>query len=208
MRSAVQPIGMLQGKVAVVTGASKGIGLAITRSLAAEGVSVIAGALRGSPELDVLVDQADVEAVTVDLTSRDGPGELVAADSTKAIVSLASQALSALFQVPSVAMLVSDGKVVFLERVGEVAPQATDLEAARSSLTAGTIMRSEVYPNVASRFDFWPVETAEGQKAVVGLAFDPDERPSKPDELVNVIVSVLALVLDREHARVRPAAGP
>jgi NADP-dependent 3-hydroxy acid dehydrogenase YdfG len=34
----------LIGKIAVVTGASKGIGLAVTRELAAEGALVVAGA--------------------------------------------------------------------------------------------------------------------------------------------------------------------
>jgi K+-sensing histidine kinase KdpD len=134
--------------------------------------------------------------------------ELVAADNVKAIVSVASRALSALFQVPAVVMLISEGRVILLKQVGEVKPQEADLEAARSSLTAGTVMHSEVYPNVASRFDFWPVETAEGQNAVVGLVFDPDERPSKPDELVSIIVRLLALVLDREHARVRRDTEP
>lgn len=98
--------------------------------------------------------------------------------------------------------------MVFLAQVGEIEAQEADLEAARSSLTSGTVMRSGVYPNVASRFDFWPVETAEGQNAVVGLAFDPDERPWKPHELVNIVVRVLALVLDREHAKRRRDAGP
>ena len=72
-------VGALEGKVAIVTGASKGIGLAITRSLAAEGVKVVAGALSGSAELDDLAGQYEVHAVSVDLTQPQGPGDLVAA---------------------------------------------------------------------------------------------------------------------------------
>ena len=132
--------------------------------------------------------------------------DVVAADSTNAIVSITSQALAALFQVPVVVMLVTEGRVVSLEQIGNVEPQEAELEAARSSLATGTVARGGVYPNLASRFDFWPVETAEGQNAVVGLAFDPDERPSAPDTLVNIVARILALVLDRQHARVgRPA---
>jgi len=127
--------------------------------------------------------------------------DVVAADHTNAIVSITSQALAALFQVPVVVMLVTEGRVVSLEQVGDVEPQEAELEAARSSLVVGTVVRSGVYPNLASRFDFWPVETAEGQNAVIGLAFDPDERPSAPDALVNIVVRVLALVLDRQHVR-------
>ena len=134
--------------------------------------------------------------------------DLVAADNTKAIVSITSQALAALFQVPAVVMLVTEGRVVSLERVGDIEPKEAELEAAQSSLATGTVVRSGIYPDLASRFDFWPVKTAEGQNAVIGLAFDPDERPSAPDVLVNIVASVLALVLDRQHARVRRDARP
>jgi K+-sensing histidine kinase KdpD len=134
--------------------------------------------------------------------------DVVAADNTKAIVSITSQALAALFQVPAVVMLVTEDKVVALERVGDVEPQEAELEAARSSLATGTVMRSDVYPNLASRFDFWPVQTAEGPNAVIGLAFDPDERPAAPDALVSVVARVLALLLDRQHARVRRDSRP
>jgi len=135
--------------------------------------------------------------------------DLVAADNTKAIVSITSQALAALFQVPVVVMLASEDMVVSLvERVGDVEPQEAELEAARSSLATGTVVRAGVYPDLASRFDFWPVNTAEGQNAVIGLAFDLDERPSTPDALVDIVRSILALVLDRHHVRVRRDARP
>jgi K+-sensing histidine kinase KdpD len=131
--------------------------------------------------------------------------DVVAADNTNAIVAITSQVLASLFDVPVVVMLVTEGRVVALERVGDVELQEAELEAARSSLEIGTVVRRGVYPNLASRFDFWPVET-EGQNAVIGLAFDPDERPSAPDVLVNIVVRVLALVLDRQHARIRRPA--
>jgi K+-sensing histidine kinase KdpD len=133
--------------------------------------------------------------------------DVVAADNTKAIASIAAKALAALFQVPAVVMLVAEGTVA-LESAGGAAPNETELAAARASLATGTVVHGGVYPDLASRFDFWPVATAEGRNAVIGLAFDPDERPSPPDALVGLVANVLALVLDRQHGRVGRDARP
>jgi NAD(P)-dependent dehydrogenase (short-subunit alcohol dehydrogenase family) len=67
----------LRGKIAVVTGASKGIGLAITKALAAEGGRVIAGARDVGGELGALAARETVHAVSVDLSAADGPKALV-----------------------------------------------------------------------------------------------------------------------------------
>jgi two-component system sensor histidine kinase KdpD len=136
--------------------------------------------------------------------------DIVAADNAEAMVPITSEALAALFEVPAVAVLVADNKVVLPKRVGSVEPNDAELETARSSLATGTAVRAGTYPDVASRFDFWPVATAGGPCAVIGLAFDPDERPSAPSEIVDVVGSVLALALERQHsqaggeARARP----
>ena len=50
----------LAGQTAIVTGASRGIGLAVTRALAASGARVIAGALHSSAELDKLAAEGTV----------------------------------------------------------------------------------------------------------------------------------------------------
>jgi two-component system sensor histidine kinase KdpD len=144
------------------------------------------------------------QAIVLQGYSRD----VVAVDNTEAIVSITSQALAALFRVPVVLMLVAAGKVVSLERVGGVEPQEAELEAAQSSLATRTVVRAGVYPDSASRFDFWPVATAVGSGAVIGIAFDPDERPSAAGELVNVVAGILALVLERQHFQVGPGARP
>jgi NAD(P)-dependent dehydrogenase (short-subunit alcohol dehydrogenase family) len=63
----------LDDKVAVVTGAGKGIGLAIVEGLTAEGARVVAG----SRTTETLDDLPGVTPVALDLSTPEGPGQLV-----------------------------------------------------------------------------------------------------------------------------------
>ncbi|MCK2212261.1 SDR family oxidoreductase [Actinomadura sp. ATCC 31491] len=63
----------LDGTTAVVTGASRGLGLAVVRALAAEGVRVVAAARTVSPELK----ETGAIALTADLSTPDGPGAMI-----------------------------------------------------------------------------------------------------------------------------------
>jgi NAD(P)-dependent dehydrogenase (short-subunit alcohol dehydrogenase family) len=69
----------LRDQVAVVTGASKGIGLAITEVLGREGARIVAGSRTATKELNGLRDLYDVTIVPVDLSTSGGPESLIQA---------------------------------------------------------------------------------------------------------------------------------
>src|ERR1700760_322541 len=69
----------LTGRTAVVTGGSKGIGLAVVKALADCGARVVTGATRSSPDLTELTRTGRVEVIELDLSRPDGPAQLVAA---------------------------------------------------------------------------------------------------------------------------------
>jgi NAD(P)-dependent dehydrogenase (short-subunit alcohol dehydrogenase family) len=67
----------LAGRSAVVTGGSKGIGLAIVRGLAAAGARVTVGARKSSADLDELARTGQVRVVLADLADPAGPASLI-----------------------------------------------------------------------------------------------------------------------------------
>ncbi|GAA2632423.1 SDR family NAD(P)-dependent oxidoreductase [Paractinoplanes durhamensis] len=69
----------MQGKTAIVTGASKGIGLAIVRALAGAGATVLAAARTSTPELETLAKSGDVRWVRADLSDPAAPAALIEA---------------------------------------------------------------------------------------------------------------------------------
>ena len=55
----------LTGKSVLITGASKGIGLAVTRTLLSEGTRIVAASRKSTPELDALSGAADIIAAAI-----------------------------------------------------------------------------------------------------------------------------------------------
>jgi NAD(P)-dependent dehydrogenase (short-subunit alcohol dehydrogenase family) len=67
----------LDTKVVIVTGAGRGIGLAIATALAHEGATVVAANLTETEELTALAQQLKVLSVQADMAAPDGPQQVV-----------------------------------------------------------------------------------------------------------------------------------
>lgn len=67
----------LDGRCAIVTGASKGIGLAVTEALVKAGAHVMAVARRATPPLQELVGHGTATWIQADLTTPDGPQQVM-----------------------------------------------------------------------------------------------------------------------------------
>jgi len=64
-------------KVVIVTGASKGIGLAVVKVIGREGGRIVAGSRTTTPELTSLRDIYDITVISVDLAAANGPSSLM-----------------------------------------------------------------------------------------------------------------------------------
>lgn len=150
-------------------------------------------------------DAAHARRQVVDLRSYSR--NVLAANDARALAASAATTLEALFGVPAVVILMSGAEAEIVEKRGGIELLEAEIEAARSSLASGTV-RAGVYPFDTSRFDFWPVATSAGPQVVIGLAFDPQERPPLPGTLVETVAGMLALALERQQLRLGMGAQP
>jgi NAD(P)-dependent dehydrogenase (short-subunit alcohol dehydrogenase family) len=158
----------LAGKVAVVTGANKGIGFAVTQALLAEGAHVVAGS-RSTENLDGL---EGVTAVPVDLVLADGPGLLV----QRAVDEHGR--LDVLVNNVGAVRIRTDGFLGTSDEEFEWALQMdffTTLRATRAALSPMLAQRSGAIVNVASVNSFFQPDAATvdygvAKAAVVNLS--------------------------------------
>src|ERR1041384_7264703 len=77
MAEGAAPFASLEGKLALVTGASKGIGRAIAQELARGGAEVVIGYRSGKDEAEQLASERGARAVQADVSSADDAKRLV-----------------------------------------------------------------------------------------------------------------------------------
>ncbi|QEL25723.1 DUF4118 domain-containing protein [Bosea sp. F3-2] len=116
----------------------------------------------------------------------------------------AAAALEEMFHVSVAVMTPADGLLEIISSLGPITASASELAAAQSSLDQGHLVRAGVYPFDTSRFDFWPIKAPNQQPVVLGVAFDLQEYPERPDLFIVVVGRLLAAALS-SPSTVQPA---
>jgi NAD(P)-dependent dehydrogenase (short-subunit alcohol dehydrogenase family) len=132
----------LAGKTAIVTGASRGIGLAITRALIGEGARVIAAARGGA---EALRELGAIPVIT-DLTSPDGPA---------AVAEAAAQAFG--------------GLDILVNNVGGVRPRTGGFSSVTAQDWTATLAVNFLAPVHMTRLAL-PLLTAQGGGSIVTIS--------------------------------------
>ena len=127
----------LAGRTAVVTGASKGIGLAVTAALAEAGVHVVAGARDTTDELQELTRTRSVQFVKVDLSTAAGAEELVAAAAGRGPLDVLVNNVGAVSPRPDGFLQVTDEQWLFSLTVNLMAAVRTTRAALPGMLAHG-----------------------------------------------------------------------
>ena len=126
-------------------------------------------------------------------------GKMVASRSMEESTRLTLAAVAGFFHAPTVVVFPAqaDGEP---EVQGAEQLSAIEIEAAKSAWDSRLAVTGGVYPYDESRFDFWPVATASSQRAIIGVAFDPDRRPANPDGMMDIVALVFGTAIDRYRA--------
>ena len=127
----------LAGQVAVVTGASKGIGLAVTQALVEELVVVVAGARHASPELMRLARTGQVDFVAADLATPDGAAHLIDAAAGRGRLDILVNNVGAVTPRPGGFLSVTDDEWVTAFMLNVMAAVRTTRAALPMMLAAG-----------------------------------------------------------------------
>jgi two-component system sensor histidine kinase KdpD len=125
---------------------------------------------------------------------------LVAARDERAIARACADTLTRLFRAPTVVFVGEGEELRLVARAGGAEVSASDEEAARWVSAAGLPTRGGVYPVDESAYDFWPVQTPQRRRAVIGAQISGRDagRPETPERLVETVGGYLAVALDRE----------
>ncbi|HEY2357221.1 MAG TPA: DUF4118 domain-containing protein [Phenylobacterium sp.] len=116
------------------------------------------------------------------------------------VIQAAATALNGAFRAPAVIFGKQNGALTPLATAGKPEITEADEAAAQGALDAQLPTRAETYPYDQAAFDFWPVVTPSGPRAVLGVDFTVTgrDRPDKPERLVEIVGAYVAISLGRD----------